>query len=985
MSTVALVPAFMAEETIAETVRALSSFVDEVLVVDDGSTDATAAQAAAAGASVERLTRNRGKAAAVRVGIEARSSASIYLMADSDLGATASGLRPLLGPVVSGATDMTIGVLPGAGKKGGFGLAKGLAGWGIRRATGWEATAPLSGQRAVKGALLRALFRQDEPASRFGLEVALTIEALRARARVTEMAVEVDHRHRGRRAAGFAHRGRQAGDIAQALWPRLTSRLLRCGLMVVAFVLSVGLLHLAAGRGGPVATALAPSPGPVVMVGMPGVAISDLESMPNLSRLAREGALGAMTVRTRTGFPSTVEGYATLGAGARVDALTPAAQAFNAGEPLEGGSAAESLSRRSGRSADGRVVVVGWPAALRQAGDQLPSLPGSLGDALAAAGKQTAVVGNADVSKPRIIEDPQLGPLDPEEPAVLPDVSRPVAAALADSGGNVDFGLVDSGLLAGDASAPYGLRADPVRVLAAVQASLEAGADVVLVDPGDLDRAAQFAELASPQASAAQRRTALGAVDALLPELRTAAGPRFTLMVFGITPPAKEWRLTPVVLHGPGIEPGRALDSSSTRRPGVATLTDLAPTVLHLTGVPADPEMIGSALRTASSSGSDALLAELVETDAVADHRESIYLGSTMAYIGFQAALYVLALFVFIRLGTGGRAASLLRLGVLAVAAHPLGTFLYRAIPGVEDIGPAAALLLPVIDVVLAAAALRLGRRDAVLPLGWISAATVVVLALDAASGERLQLSSLLGYSFHSAGRFTGFGNQAFAVLAATTILAVAIHVHRAPRKKEALLAAGLVFAFVVVLDGSPSLGSDVGGILTLVPVFGLTLFALTGRRISRRAVALAVVATAVCMSLAIGADLARPPADRTHLGRLAAQVVDGGAEPLLETIGRKAATNLRTWGSPWVWGLAVLAISLITVLAVDRGWLRIVPRGSALRAGLVGTLAAGIVGYAVNDSGVVVAALVFVYLGPFLTLQALDVRNDGSVAEVAG
>ena len=47
---------------------------------------------------------------------------------------------------------------------------------------------------------------------------------------------------------------------------------------------------------------------------------------------------------------------------------------------------------------------------------------------------------------------------------------------------------------------------------------------------------------------------------------------------------------------------------------------------------------------------------------------------------------------------------------------------------------------------------------------------------------------------------------------------------------------AGL-FAFVVLIDGAPSLGSDVGGILTLVPVFGLTLLVLSGRRLTTRAV----------------------------------------------------------------------------------------------------------------------------------------------------
>ena len=50
-------------------------------------------------------------------------------------------------------------------------------------------------------------------------------------------------------------------------------------------------------------------------------------------------------------------------------------------------------------------------------------------------------------------------------------------------------------------------------------------------------------------------------------------------------------------------------------------------------------------------------------------------------------------------------------------------------------------------------------------------------------------------------------------------------------------------------------------------------------------------------------------------------------------------------------------------------------PRGSALRAGVVAALLCGLLGFAVNDSGTVVTALVFVYMGPFVTLLAL--RRD--------
>jgi glycosyltransferase involved in cell wall biosynthesis len=219
LTVVALVAAHQRADTVGATVRSLRGVtaVAEVVVVDDGSTDATAAEAATAGARVERLARNAGKGGAVAAGVAATPHADVYLLVDADVGATAARAAALLPPVLDGSADMAIGVLPGAGGRGGFGLVRRLAGAGITRATGFRPRAPLSGQRAVRASLLRRL----EPAPRFGLETALTIDALRAGARVVELDVALDHRHTGRRVAGFRHRAGQGLDILAALWPRL--------------------------------------------------------------------------------------------------------------------------------------------------------------------------------------------------------------------------------------------------------------------------------------------------------------------------------------------------------------------------------------------------------------------------------------------------------------------------------------------------------------------------------------------------------------------------------------------------------------------------------------------------------------------------------------------------------------------------------------------------------------------------------------------
>lgn len=213
---VVLIPARDEAGTIAETVRACRELrgVADVIVADDASTDGTGRLAAEAGARVVTLRRRSGKGAALRAALAASPGGGrVHLLLDADLGASATHAADLLAPVMAGRADMTVAVFPPS-SGGGLGLALGLARWGIRRLSGFEARAPLSGQRALSTA---ALERVTPFANGYGVEVAMTVRALRAGLRVSEVEVPMSHRFTGRDAAGFAHRGRQFAHVALTL------------------------------------------------------------------------------------------------------------------------------------------------------------------------------------------------------------------------------------------------------------------------------------------------------------------------------------------------------------------------------------------------------------------------------------------------------------------------------------------------------------------------------------------------------------------------------------------------------------------------------------------------------------------------------------------------------------------------------------------------------------------------------------------------
>ncbi len=220
-----IIPAKDEADRIGATVKAALGLAgaDLVIVVDDGSADATGQVAREAGARVVRHSRNRGKAAAMETGAEAAAlldegrEPRHLLFLDADLAETAVAAEPLIEPVRAGDADMTVAVFSSIVKLGGHGFVVRLSRDGIHRATGFTPTQPLNGQRC----LTRAAFEAARPlAAGFGVETGLTIDLLRQGFRVREVEVPLAHRATGTDWRAQAHRARQFRDVARALAAR---------------------------------------------------------------------------------------------------------------------------------------------------------------------------------------------------------------------------------------------------------------------------------------------------------------------------------------------------------------------------------------------------------------------------------------------------------------------------------------------------------------------------------------------------------------------------------------------------------------------------------------------------------------------------------------------------------------------------------------------------------------------------------------------
>ncbi len=212
---VAIVAARDEADRIGATVAALRDAVPgiEVWVADDASEDGTRVAAMAAGATVVGRNKPHGKGgnmtAAATAALDDLPGEATVLLCDGDLGATAANLTPLIDAVEAGECDLAVA---GFERKvgGGLGLAKGYARWAIHRLSGYEADSPISGQRAMSAAVLRDVLPF---APRYGMEIGMTVDAVRAGHRVAEINLPLEHRATGKTLGGFLHRGRQLRDF----------------------------------------------------------------------------------------------------------------------------------------------------------------------------------------------------------------------------------------------------------------------------------------------------------------------------------------------------------------------------------------------------------------------------------------------------------------------------------------------------------------------------------------------------------------------------------------------------------------------------------------------------------------------------------------------------------------------------------------------------------------------------------------------------
>lgn len=183
---IAVIPALNEGRTIASVVTGLEPYVDEVVVVDDGSTDDTAEKASDAGATVVSHGRNLGydRSLADGVRVAADNQATIIVTFDADDQHCPEDIPAVLDPIQSGDAAVVIGRRPNPAR-----ITEALFAYYTR--TRFGVTDPLSGFKAYRTSVYREV-GHFSPYTSIGTH--LMLEAHKRGHDITEVDIQFEDR-----------------------------------------------------------------------------------------------------------------------------------------------------------------------------------------------------------------------------------------------------------------------------------------------------------------------------------------------------------------------------------------------------------------------------------------------------------------------------------------------------------------------------------------------------------------------------------------------------------------------------------------------------------------------------------------------------------------------------------------------------------------------------------------------------------------------
>ncbi|MCE5314913.1 MAG: hypothetical protein ABFD49_06145 [Armatimonadota bacterium] len=700
--------------------------------------------------------------------------------------------------------------------------------------------------------------------------------------------------------------------------------------------------------------------GRVVLIVAGGMSVRDVANpgIPymELKELMKNGCGALMNVRTgrsskdidlveRAGMEP---GCVSLGAGAMAVAGAEARRAAGVHGLINGVEAGETYTCRTAGSIGCAQIVHPEIGRMWRANEAASyrARPGALGSVLHNSGIKTAVIGNSDIPG---------------------EMHREAVTIAMDESGLVDYGDIDStNISMKDKDSPYGIRANQKTLLREFD-RVASRSRFIVIDFGDTFRADAYSESCTDEQAVSVRQRAARHLDEFATRLSTRLDFRKDTLII-LSPSARtfsdieEERLVPVIAMGPEFGPG-ALISPSTRRAGLITIIDIAPTVAHLLNVKPQTPFDGRAVeRVACRGTARKLLSINLDASGQGQRQPAMRGGSVVQSV--IVVLVTMAILLSVSRPWKNYAAWL----ALVPIALPTA-MLY--LPLIYDGGLVGAVLWLIGLVAMILFICSVVFRSPMRAMAWLCGLITVSLMVDLLRGAPLISSSIAGYSAVEGARYYGIGNELMGTMLGAAIvgMGIALSSWKADAWKKWVLACA-VYALALVFIGAPNLGVNLGGALATIPALGAALLARREKWPGWRSVIVAAALAALALGIVFGADIFRGGEAQSHVGRALSSMSNGD---ILTVAQRKIALNFMLLSTS-VWsrllGLSIVGVGAILLWARKKSVRLLSGEENAAAIGV----AVGVAGaFAFNDSGVVAAACCVVVLWMLFAMRSLE------------
>lgn len=674
----------------------------------------------------------------------------------------------------------------------------------------------------------------------------------------------------------------------------------------------------------------------VYMIVANKLTLTDIEKMPNLYKLINEGNFGLMNVRGLSGY-SGAESFATINASTKAYANNESSQFYNLVYDYR-----KIYENRVGplesEYAIGNIQI-GRLYNQNESNKYSPNL-GALGDSLHNKGFKTAIFGNSDTDEEKI---------------------RTSALIPMDSKGLIDYGNLDN-ILVEDMDYPYGIRTDYNKILREVE-NVKSKASLIVIDTGDLNRLNSYGNFLSLDIFNQKRSFILEDIDSFIRNLVNLIDKENSLLMV-LSPNSGEERidgnrLSPIILWGKDIKRGLAI-SSTTNRLGIVSNLDISPTIadfLNLSTV----NMAGDGIQYVEKSDGfnyiKTINGRINLTSRVRSKTLLIY-GSISIII-----ILILGLVFLLNIRLIGEIINLFEILLLLIYSLPI-VFILSSLITIDNLFKFYVSLI-VFVLVFIIIFRKFNRKKA---MYFINFTYFIIIVLDILLNGAITKYSILSHDPIIGARYFGIGNEMVGIFLAGIVLNVGLWLKVYKNK----IIPVLIMLLSIILVGHPKLGANVGGTIALLSASLYFILEMNFQKLDFKSIFIIIVLILIGIVGLGYIDTVLNPKP-THLGKTLILIKTKGIGIVQNIINRKLLMNIKLIGiSIWT---KVLFTDILVLSIISYTHENIIGSlmENGLGMGILSCIVGSIIGFLVNDSGLILAAISINMLTIFLLFVIIN------------